>query len=423
MRRRRVALLGLLAAGLLAAQAVLPAAAAPRLETGFRRGVGIHTMLNWARLDRGDPGRYAEAPFEGPAYALPEATLRNVRAAGFDFVRLTVDPGPFLQAEGAPREALDRLLVATVRRFLAAGLAVMVNFHDNSQVSRFESVNWLRSPEEPVFKAYLALVRRTAGLLAGLGSAGVAFEPINEPGYGYDGASTRRWQAMCEMLHAAVRAAAPDLLVVLTGAQGGNRHGLVALDPAPFRASRVRYSFHAYEPYPFTHQGVVSKQESARAWRYFSDLPYPPASVPLPMVLDQVRANVEADATLAPLERRRMVAEARAQAAAYVAAGFDRRGIARAFDEVLDWARRNGVRPDQIVLGEFGATRTYGRYRASDPLSYETWLRDMREAAEQRGFAWSFWALGGHGGMALVSEDGATTLDRTSLRALGLSAE
>jgi hypothetical protein len=30
------------------------------------------------------------------------------------------------------------------------------------------------------------------------------------------------------------------MLLVLTGARGGSRQGLLALDPAPFRASRVR---------------------------------------------------------------------------------------------------------------------------------------------------------------------------------------
>jgi hypothetical protein len=33
---------------------------------------------------------YLPAPFDGPSYDLPEATIRNVAAAGFDFVRLTV---------------------------------------------------------------------------------------------------------------------------------------------------------------------------------------------------------------------------------------------------------------------------------------------------------------------------------------------
>ncbi|WP_410825897.1 glycoside hydrolase family 5 protein [Methylobacterium sp. sgz302003] len=413
----------LLALVLLAAAwsgAAEPAAAGATPQAVFRRGVGVHSMLNWAQVEPADRTRYRSAPFDAPAYDLPDALIANVRAAGFDFVRLTVDPGPFLQLSGAPREALDAKLLGTVRRFLAAGLAVMVNLHANSQVPRYDSVNWLHAADSPVFRDYLALVERTARLLAGLNSPAVAFEPINEPPYGYDAASVKRWQAMAEMLHAAVRRGAPDMLVVLTGARGGNRHGLLALDPTPFRGSRVRYSFHYYEPYAFTHQGVVSNQPNAVHWRYVSDFPYPTASVPAAFVLDTVKANVEAEPGLDPMTRRRTVAAARSRTAAALAEGFDRRQIDAAFDEVAAWAARHGVDRTQIFLGEFGVCRTYGRYRASDPISYEAWLRDVHEAAEARGFTWSVWALTGYGGMALVSEDGASTLDGASLRALGL---
>ncbi|GEP05795.1 glycoside hydrolase family 5 protein [Methylobacterium oxalidis] len=418
---RRAALLAAtrLAAGLWAA-ASAPSWAAPQPASGFRRGVGVHTMMNWGRLDPADRGRYAAEPFSGPAYALSDAVIRNIAAAGFDFVRLTLDPGPFLQLEGAPRDALDAQLGATVQRFLAAGLAVLVDLHPNTQVPRYDPVQWLRSTEDPIYLQYVATVRRTARLLAGLGSPAVAFELMNEPPYGYDRASVRRWQVMCEALHAAVRAVAPDLLVVLTGAHGGDREGLAALDPAPFRGSRVLYSFHYYEPYPFTHQGVVADNGDSAFWRYFSDMPYPAASVPAELVLETVRANVEDDARRGSGRGRPAIGPAQAQARAYLATGFDRARIARAFDEVTAWAQRNGIPPDRIFLGEFGATRTYGSYRASDPISYENWLRDVRELAEERRFGWAFWALGGHGGMSLVSEDGGSSLDRPTLRALGM---
>lgn len=407
---------------LLAAATALPgpAAAGPQPQAAFRRGVGVHSMLNWAQVEPADRTRYRSAPFDGPAYDLPDALIANVREAGFDFVRLTVDPGPFLQLSGAPREALDAKLLGTVRRFLGAGLAVLVNLHANSQVPRYDSVNWLHATDTPVFREYLVFVERTARLLAGLNSPAVAFEPINEPPYGYDAASVKRWQAMAEGLHAAVRRGAPDMLVVLTGARGGNRHGLLSLDPTPFRGSRVRYSFHYYEPYTFTHQGVASKEPSAALWRYVSDLPYPSASMPAAFVLETVRANVESEPGLDSLTRQRTVSAARAFVSAALAEGFDRRRIEAAFDEVAAWAARHGVDKRQILLGEFGACRTYGRYRAADPISREAWLRDVREEAERRGFAWSVWELSGYGGMALVSEDGASTLDRPSLRALGL---
>lgn len=392
--------------------------ARPRVD--FRRGVSVHTMLNWARLAPGDPSRYAADPFAGPEYELPDALIRNVREAGFDFVRLTIDPGPFLQLQGAPRAALDRKLVATVRRFLDADLAVIVDFHSNTHVPAYDPVNWLTSADNPIFRRYVALVGHTASLLAELKTRSVAIEPMNEPVYGYDPAGVARWQDMAEMMHKAVRSVTADLLVVLSGARGGNRLGLEAFDPAPFRGSRVLYSFHYYEPYPFTHEGVVSNQTSAAMWRYFSAMPYPANSLPAAVVFDTIKANINADTTLDPSQGRGAWAEARPQVAQYLKSGFDRRSIAEAFDGVTAWAARHHVDPRQIFLGEFGVTRTYGIYRAADPVSRDGWLTDVVRAAERRDFGWCLWSLSGYGGMALVAEDGGTTLDQGTLRALGL---
>lgn len=395
------------------------AASAP---DGFRRGVSVHTMLNWARLVPGDPGRYAEQPFAGADYELPEALIRNVKAAGFDFVRLTIDPGPFLQLQGPPRAALDAKLVATVRRFLDDGLGVIVDLHSNSHVPAYDPVNWLTSIDNPIFVKYVAVVGRIAELLAELKTTAVAIEPMNEPLYGYDPSSVARWQRMSEMMHGAVRKVAPDLLVIMTGAQGGSRRGLADFDPTPFRGSRVLYSFHYYEPYVFTHEGVISNEKSAALWRYFSAMPYPADRDPAWLVLDTVKVNIDLDASLSPLEKMWTWPRARAEVAAYIASHFDRRSIDQAFDGVIAWARRHQVDPKQVFLGEFGVTRSYGRYRAAEPKSREAWLHDVRTAAEARGFGWAIWSLSGYGGMALVVRDEAKTLDPGTLRALGLKA-
>jgi hypothetical protein len=70
----------------------------------FHRGVAIHNMMNWAAVEPSDPNRYVFPAFVGPNYETSDALLRNVAAAGFDFVRLTIDPGPFLQFTGSKRE-------------------------------------------------------------------------------------------------------------------------------------------------------------------------------------------------------------------------------------------------------------------------------------------------------------------------------
>lgn len=397
-----------------------PAAAA---EARFRRGVGIHSLLNWGTILPGRPGRYAVRPFADPGHELPDTLLQAVATAGFDFVRLTVDPGPFLQLTGADRDALDAHLVAAVGRLQHFGLAVLIDLHPNEQVAAYDAQTIIAGTDTPLFRAYVGLVRRIARLLAGLRRTDVAFELMNEPPYGYDPESRRRWQGMVETLHAAARAEAPEMLLVLTGTHGGDREGLEALDPAPFRGSRVLYSFHYYEPYDFTHQGVPEPGMAGRYRQYLSRMPYPAASLPYGVLEAGVRANIDADTELNSAARLLVQRQASARIDTYLRAGADRGKIARDFEGVSDWARRNGIPGEQIFLGEFGATRTYDDHHGADPISYEGWIRDVRAEAEKRGFAWAVWALTGTGGMALVSTDGGTELDPGSLCALGLACK
>ncbi|MFX9097170.1 hypothetical protein ABTN72_19120, partial [Acinetobacter baumannii] len=67
---------------------------------------------------------------------MSDELITAVHASGFDFVRLTVDPGPFLQMTGERRDALDTILRTTIQRFRARQLSVIVNFHSNSQVAQ-----------------------------------------------------------------------------------------------------------------------------------------------------------------------------------------------------------------------------------------------------------------------------------------------
>jgi endoglucanase len=398
-----------------------PAPTRARPGVTFERGVAIHNMMNWAAVEAADPGRYSWPPFAGPNYETSDALIRNVVKAGFDFIRLTIDPGPFLQLSGKRRDLLDRHLAAVTERLLAQGLGVIVDFHPNTHVPAYAPEKLVQATDAPLFMSYVAMVRRTATLLASLRSGKVALELMNEPQYGWDRPTTERWQAMLELLHGAARADARELPIVLTGARGGDAKGLIAVNPAPFAGSNVLYSFHYYERHIFTHQGVKSSTPNASYWRYVSGLPYPAKSRDPNLVWNGIRENIFMDASLNSAEKATALQQAQRHVSDYIASGFGRAQIAADFDEVVSWAERNGIAARSIFLGEFGVTRTYGMYRASDPVSQEAWMRDVRTEAERRGFRWALWALSGYGGMALVETDGSNRLDPVSLRALGLS--
>jgi len=401
--------------------ATAPSVAQTGKIAGFDRGVAIHTMMNWAETEKSDPTRYISPAFRGPSYQTSDALLRNVADAGFDFIRLTLDPGPFLQFTGAARDALDRHLTAVVDRLLAHGFRVIVDFHPNNQVADYAPEKLVQATDDPLFLAYVGAVKRTARLLAALRTNRVALELMNEPQYGWDAATAERWQRMLEQLHREARTEAPDLLLVLTGARGGDATGLIALNPRPFAGSRVLYSFHYYKPYDFTHQGVKSTLPSAWDWRFISGLPYPARGGDPDRVWRGIEQDIWLDTNLNSADRRRALQRTRERLANYFASGFGRSQIAAEFDTVLDWAVQHRIDPNSILLGEFGVTRTYGMYRASDPASQEAWMRDVRVEAERRGFRWALWALSGYGGMALVATDGGDALDPVSLRALGLN--
>jgi endoglucanase len=398
--------------------AAAPAAAATRDEAPFRRGASVHNMLNWATVTA-DGVHYAWPPFQGAQRDVPDVLINHLYEAGFDFIRLTVDPGPFLQFKGRQRDELDRILVVAVRRFLAHGLAVIVDFHANEHVPAYAPIKLVQGIDDPLFRDYVAMIGRTARVLAGLGPPKVGIEPMNEPPYGYDPSTTRRWQAMLETLHRAIRSAARDLTIVLTGAHGGDRDGLIALDPAPFAGSKVLYSIHYYEPHDFTHQGVETSEPAARHWRFLSGLPYPSNSIPREEAWRRIEDNILL-ADLSAGERRLALSETKRKVLAYLDAGYDRARVVRDFDAVGAWARRNGIAPQSILLGEFGVVRTYGSYRGADTASRVAWLGDVRTEAERRSFGWAIWDVKDSGGMAIVESDDSTTLDHDTLRALGL---
>ena len=149
----------------------------------FHRGVAIHNMMNWAAVEQSDPSRYVFPAFAGPNYEVSDALLRNVAAAGFDFVRLTIDPGPFLQFTGTKREVLDQHLREVVERLLRNGFCVIVDFHPNSQVPKYAPEKLVQEVDDPLFIAYAGVIRRTAHLLATLRTNRVALELMNEPQY------------------------------------------------------------------------------------------------------------------------------------------------------------------------------------------------------------------------------------------------
>jgi hypothetical protein len=374
----------------------------------FHRGIGISHMLAWANVEA--DRTFAFPPFAGADRTMSPAEMRQLTEAGLDFVRLAVDPGPFLQLTGWKRDWADRFLVDTVRSFLAAGLAVVVDLHPSDIHPAYESKDLTAGLRSPAFQAYLGLVSRVASLLAEFGSPRVAFELMNEPTI-----APAAWQPMLEAAYRAARSRAPGLTLVLGGGNQNAVVGLTGMDMKAFADDpAVIYTYHDYDPYQYTHQGA-----SWNAAANLADVPYPARARPPGESLEATRRSI-AQSDMKAEGKPAAIASATRQLESYQRSGFDRADLAKTFDEVTAWARSRNIPPQRILLGEFGARLTATSGGAAQQAERERYFRDMRELAEAKGFAWSAFSYRGGGGFALARDEVGPGLDPVIARALGL---
>ena len=395
------------------------AAAAPLV---LHRGVGLHQWLNWSPLA-------ADGSYLWPAYRTVDEWLANdrpasewpagdplaaIRVLGFDFVRLTVDPGPLLATEGERRQEALAVLSDAVEKLIAADLKVVFNLHSISQVPQY-SKDVINAPAgSPDVASYIAMTADVVRMLAPLGLDKVAFEPFNEPShYPCDASGTDDWQRIMTDTVKAVRAVSPDITLVATGACGGDVIGLVYLEP-DFDDPNILYSFHMYEPHLFTHQRSDVEGDFA------SGLPWPASAGSPDAVIDALSAHMQA-AGLGPAEQARNLYAVGGYIEQYFAEDWGQPQLEARFAQVVDWARANDIPTSRLFMGEFGAILMSpdGRMGAfdADRLRY---LTAVRREAERYGIPWAVWEYSNPHGMSVILPIGPAVPDLPMLRALGL---
>lgn len=414
----RRSVLAAMAAGLGAA--ILPASpakatAGPKL----RRGGSIHTMMNWADLEPGSKDRFAWPPFSARHFQTPPAFFKALRKTGIDFIRITIDQGPFLQATGMRRDELDRTLLRKCEEVLTHGLDVVVDFHPVNQVEKYTPVRILSSLHDQLFADYVTMIGRAARVLKSIDPSRVALEPFNEPLFGYDFATAARWQRMMETMHAAIRRENQNITVVWSGARSADITGLYATSPERFGDERIVWSFHYYAPHIFTHQGVLTSQENMLHFRYLSDIPYPANLGSASLLHEIVEHNLMIDTSLSRAQRTKMQRAAVEAVNTYMRGNFGPKNIREDFDRVSEWASTNNIPPQRILLGEFGVARRATGGNGPASRHRNIWMREVRMAAEAHGFGWAIWDIN-QPQMGVVYQRDTEIFDDGALHALGL---
>ena len=399
-------------AALAGAVATLGASLAPARPAPLKLKRGVNAFP-WFQLTQEYPAPrrdYAWPPFQ-PTRPVPTGRdLATLRAAGFDFLRLPVDPGPFLAAPADLRLRLVDQLIAAVRLCLTHDLSVVVNVQANAGTHYWTPARMTASTDAPEFPAYLRFV---AELAERLPTGRAALEPINEP-IGACGA--KETAAARAALLTAAREAAPDLTLVASGGCGSLIQGLSDFNPASVASfAPLLYTFHFYEPYLFTHQGAPWMGE--RLYHTLTGVPWPGAEGSYAATMAETRARIEA--TLNGDERGAVFAETEKVMKVYFDAEPGRPFIDGYLGAAAAWAKRHGIASDRVLMGEFGALRKDDRYFGARARDRARYVGDVRESAEAFGFPWAFWCL--FDGMGLMDET-TRALDPAMVAALGLKA-
>ena len=347
-------------------------------DVAFARAAHLRRGINASMWFAQSPRDYS--PQRLSTYTTAD-DFRLMRQLGLDHVRLSIDPQPLLRdplTNGLNADHL-KLLDGALKEALDAGLNVVLDIHPEDdfklalRTDRQAQAEFVRSWS--VFAAHYA----------GSDPEHVYFEVLNEP----EVTDAGLWANLQGQVVPAIRAAAPRHTIIATAAHYSALRDLLRLQPVSDR--NVIYTFHDYEPFPFTHQGASWTMDEVKPLR---QIPYPSTPENIAPKLGQ-----EPD-----LAGQFFLNEY----------GLDKWDAARVASEI-SFARKWGEQYHVPVwCGEFGVYREH-----ADPLMRAQWLHDMRVAFEANGIGWAMWDYRASFGLA-TDVNGKRVADPLVVRALGL---
>jgi endoglucanase len=357
------------------AQSTPTSSVPPARLAHIRHGVNLSGWFAQAYDPKGYTKEYVQSRETSADMAL-------IKAAGFDHVRLSVNPQPLMDSARRHDAKAEDIgdLDAAVKMILDAGLSVEIDMHPDSDFKT------RLAKEDEFVERFADFWSTVAKRYASLDPDRVFFEILNEP----EMRDAYRWYGVEAKLAAAIRRAAPANTIIAAGARWDDDDDLVFLEP--LADTNVVYVFHFYEPHIFTHQGATW---GAYYWHWLGHLHYPSS----PENAAQVAAGVPE-------------AHDRLQVIRYGQDHWDAPRIEAEINQASDWATKRGV---PLICNEFGVFRDH-----SEPQDRAAWIKDVRTSLERHNIGWAMWDYDGNFGV-VTKKDGNATLDETTVKALGLS--
>jgi endoglucanase len=349
----------------------LPASPAARRAQLLHRGVNASMWFAQAN-------DYSPERLRGYTTADDIALMHSM---GFDHVRLSIDGDELLR--GAAPNGLNATFVAeldtAVNTMLKDDLRVIVDVHPSDEFK-----HQLRTQDAAVAR-FCALWSALASHYAQSDPDRVFFEVLNEPEFD----NPQQWTAVQARLIDAIRASAPQHTIIATAQRYSGLTDLLILEPVT--DPNVIYTFHDYEPFPFTHQGATWTVEQVRPLRR---VPYPSSPEDIAPVISQEQRLIDQH-----------------WINTY---GLDRWDAARIRSDLSfagKWAALHHV---PVYCGEFGVYQPF-----ADPAMRAAWLHDTRTALEEQGIGWAVWDY--QGSFAVVTKtNGKAVPIPAAANALGL---
>lgn len=310
------------------------------------------------------------------------ADVASMKAMGIRYVRFPFDPILLMRggllSTGPGKDELWKRVDDSLDMLMNAGIAVDFVVFPRSEYKQ-------QLTTQHAVDQFVMLWQVLARHLATRDPERLFFELMNES----ETTDAYRWIGIQSQVVYAIRQIAPTHTILASGAHFDSLPDLIGTQP--LADSNVIYTFHFYEPYPFTHQGAPW---GSVEWNDYKNIPYP--------------ATPEQTASLAgPLASD----NARYQLFVYGLSGWNAKGIADRLAFASTWSREHNV---PVICNEFGA------FRDTAPHDSRTrYLHDVRTGLEQAGIGWGMWDWSGNFGL-VEHTNGAVSVDHDNVKALGL---